>query len=221
MSRTRTITLTVGSLAVGALLATGATGLAMADDASSAPAAVSSATQSPGAVNPGPDGVSGLRGGPDGGMRGPGGPGGRHGMDGGPRGEALHGEAVVKAADGTISTVRQIQGAVTAVSATSITVEAEDGYSATFVVNGDTEVRTGLPSRDGTGPDATTDSIADVSVGDVAHVGGTVDGSTATADRVHAMTADEAATMEQLRQQHMEDRGASAGTNADATTQSS
>lgn len=221
MTRTRTITLTVGSLAVGALLATGATGLAMADDSGSAPAAGSSATQVPGSGNTGPDGVTGLRGGPDGGKHGPGGPGGRHGMPGGPGGEALHGEAVVKAADGTISTVRQIQGSVTAVSTTSITVEAEDGYAATFAVTSETEVRTGLPARDGSGPEASTGSITDVAVGDVAHVGGTVDGSEATADRVHAMTADEAATMEQLRQQHMQERGARAGTDADATTQSS
>jgi hypothetical protein len=131
-----------------------------------------------------------------------------HGMRGGPGGEALHGEAVVKSADGTISTVRQIQGSVTAVSADSITVEAEDGYSATFAVTSDTEVRTGLPQRDGSGPDASTETIAGVSVGDVAHVGGTVDGSSATADRIHAMTAAEAATMEAQRQQHMEDREA-------------
>ncbi len=143
-----------------------------------------------------------MRGGPGGGM---------HGMRGGPGGEALHGEAVVKAPDGTISTVRQIQGSVTAVSADSITVEAEDGYSATFAVTSDTEVRTGLPQRDGSGPSTSTETIADVSVGDVARVGGTVDGSTATADHVHAMTAEEAATMEAQRQQHMADHDAAQG----------
>ncbi len=74
--------------------------------------------------------------------------GGMHGMRGGPMGEALHGEFVVKAVDGTISTVRQVQGTVTAVSDTSITVKAEDGYTATFAVNADTEVHTGLPCRD-------------------------------------------------------------------------
>ena len=35
----------------------------------------------------------------------------------GPMGEALHGELVVKAQDGTITTVRQVEGTVTAVSA--------------------------------------------------------------------------------------------------------
>ena len=151
MSRTRTITLTLGSVAAGAILATGVTGLALADD---------SATPSPSTSSsaPGSDTAPGI-----GGQRGPGdgmrdGRGGMHGMRGGPMGEALHGELVVKAADGTISTVRQVQGTVTAVTSTSITVKAEDGYTATFAVNADTEVHTGLPSRDrGTADDHAVD----------------------------------------------------------------
>jgi len=114
MSRTRTITLTVGSLAAGALLATGVTGMAQADDRSDAPSTGSSAIQVPGSTDAGPGGE----------RRGPGG--GKHGMRGGPMGEALHGEAVVRTADGTIATVRHIQGEVTAVSADSITVKAEE-----------------------------------------------------------------------------------------------
>ncbi len=126
MSRTRTITLTVGSLAVGALLATGATGLAMADD-TGASTTSSAASAALGATSDGPGAHAGMRGGPDGSMRGPGA--GHKGMRGGPIGQPLHGEAVVKAEDGTILTVRQVHGTVTAVSADSITVEAEDGYS--------------------------------------------------------------------------------------------
>ena len=169
MSRTRTITLTVGSLAAGAVLATGITGMAMAADST-------------------PGGT----------------PGGSHagrqhrpGMMGGPGGQALHGELVVKAADGTISTVRTISGTVTAVSGSSITVKADDGYSSTFDITATTEVRVGAPDRNA----MSTDAITDVTVGDIAHVNGTVAGSTATATEVHAMTATEATAMEQQRQQ--------------------
>lgn len=212
MSRTRTITLTLGSIAAGAVLATGVTGLALADDTTT-PSAGSSSSAPRGASDPG---VMGQRG-PGDGMRG--GPGGLHGMRGGPMGEALHGELVVKAQDGTISTVRQVRGTVTAVTGTSITVKAEDGYTATFAVNADTEVRTGLPSRNAD-PATTTGSIADVSVGDVAHVHGTVTGGTATAEAVHAMTAEQAATMAAERQRHMAEHDAAAGSAA-STTQSS
>jgi hypothetical protein len=230
MSRTRTITLTLGSLAAGAVLATGVTGLALADDtATPSPGASSSAPGSDAASGTtdqrGPGGMRDGRGGPGGmhGMRG--GPGGMHGMRGGPMGEALHGELVVKAQDGTISTVRQVQGTVTAVTSTSITVKAEDGYTATFAVNSDTEVRTGLPTRDRDSAESTTQSIADVSVGDVARVHGTVSGDTATAQHLHAMTAEQAATLEAERQQHLQDHatadGTSSGTSQSSTTQAS
>ena len=199
MSRTRTITLTLGSVAAGAILATGVTGLALADDQSTpAPSASSSAGTTTDSTAPngrGMDGrgMDGRHGGPRGGM---------HGMRGpGPLGEALHGELVVKADDGTISTVRQIRGTVTAVDGTSITVEAEDGYTSTFAITTDTEVRVGLPQR-GMDPQASTSTIADVSVGDVAHVHGTVSGSTATATHLMAMTAEQAAELEALRAQH-------------------
>ena len=163
MSRTRTITLTLGSIAAGAVLATGVTGLALADDRHplAGRLVVGTGTDAP-------SGTTGQRGPGDGMRDGRGGPGGMHGMRGGPMGEALHGELVVKAEDGTISTVRQVQGTVTAVTSTSITVEAEDGCTATFAVNAETEVHTGLPSRDRDTADATTQAITDVSVGDVA-----------------------------------------------------
>ncbi len=202
MSRTRTITLTLGSIAAGAVLATGVTGLALADD---------TATPSPGtsSSSPGSDAAKGTAG-----QRGHGqdmrdGRGDMHGMRGGPMGEALHGEFVVKAADGTISTVRQVQGTVTAVSSTSITVKAEDGYTSTFTVSAETRVHTGLPSRDRGAAEATTEAITDVSVGDVARVHGTVSGDTAAAAHVHAMTAEQAATLEAARQQHMQDHATS------------
>lgn len=202
MSRTRTIALTVGSLAAGAMLATGVTGLALADDSTGTPSSRASTPAAPGQNGPDGQGMRGDRGG-DHGMRGGrgGDMGGDHGMRGGPRGEALHGELVVKAADGTISTVRQIQGTVTEVNASSITVKAEDGYTATFAVTADTEVHVGLPDRSAD-PATDTDAITDVKVGDVARVHGTVSGTTATAEHVMALTADEAAQLEQMRQQH-------------------
>lgn len=217
MSRTRTITLTLGSVAAGAILATGVTGLALADDQSTPAPSASAGAPSGSAADstaPGTHSMDGMRGGPgrDGmrdGQRGPGG--GMHGMRGaGPMGEALHGELVVKADDGTISTVRQVRGTVTAVSGTSITVEAEDGYTATFAITADTDVRVGLPQR-GTDPESATDTIADVSVGDVAHVHGTVTGSTATATHLMAMTAEQAAELEALRAEHAAEHQAREG----------
>lgn len=198
MSRTRTITLTLGSLAAGAVLATGVTGLALADDNAGSS---SSSTQSTA-----PADAPGMHGG-----RGHGGP----GMLGAIRdavGEPIHGETVVKKDDGTFATVRHLHGTVTAVSADSITVKAEDGYTATFAIDADTVVRTGLPER-GTDPSTSTSTIADVKVGDVAHVSGVVVGSTATADRVFSMTAAQAAQLEALRsahqQQHADDAAGS------------
>lgn len=190
MSRSRTITVTLGSIAAGAVLATGVTGLALADDTST-PSSSSSAPGSDAAP-----GVTQQRGPGDRMPDGRGGPGGRHrghGIHGGPMGAALHGEFVVKDRDGTISTVRQVQGTVTAATGTSITVTAEDGYTATFAVDSQTVVRTGLPGRGRSAPDSAT--IADVSVDDLARVLGTVSGGTATATRVQAMTAQQAGAM--------------------------
>jgi hypothetical protein len=189
MSRTRTVSLTLGSIALGAVLATGVTGLAQADDSTTAPA--SSAVAGQGPHDRGMHGDP-RRGGDRGDMR---------------RGEPLHGEMVVKAEDGTITTVREIRGEVSAVSSSSITVTAEDGYTATFAIDDQTVVRVGLPER-GSADDS--DTIADVQVGDVAHIHGTVTGSTATAERVMAMTADEAAQLDQLRQQHQQEHAAAA-----------
>jgi hypothetical protein len=216
MSRTRTITLTLGSVAAGAILATGVTGLALADDQSTpAPSASSSAGTTTDSTAPNGRGMDGRgmddrHGGPRGGM---------HGMRGpGALGEALHGELVVKADDGTISTIRQIRGTVTAVNGTSITVEAEDGYTSTFAITADTEVRVGLPQR-GMDPQASTSTIADVAVGDVAHVHGTVSGSTATATHLMAMTAEQAAELEALRAQHQAEH--QARQSADSSTATS
>jgi hypothetical protein len=88
-------------------------------------------------------------------------------------GRGLHGEFVVKGKDGAYVTLVSVRGEVTAVSATSITFKAEDGFTATYVVNSDTKVR---------GKDV--DKIADVKVGDKGGAVGTKSGSTLTARAV-------------------------------------
>ncbi|MDP1878141.1 MAG: hypothetical protein Q8M17_11360 [Actinomycetota bacterium] len=180
-NRTKTIAITVGSLAAGAVLATGVTGVAVAADSSPSPLASVARDD----------------------MRGPD----RGGPGRGPGGQALHGQITVKQDDGTIATIARVNGTVTAVSPTSITVTAEDGYAATYAISEDTVVRVGVPTRPARGttpaaPAASTHTIADVSVGDVAHVQGTVSGSVTTASEVHAMTAEQAAQLEAERAQH-------------------
>jgi len=207
MSRAKMIAATVGALAAGAVLATGITGIAAA--ANGTPSPKSSSPSAPlgsaRAAQHGPDGHGGPGDHRDGH---------RGGMLGGPGGQALHGEVVVKATDGTISTVRMIDGTVTAVGADSITVKSADDFTATFTVNATTDIHVGLPTpghrtdaqlSTPTAPAAST--ISDVQVGDVARVEGTVSGSSAAATEIHAMTAAQAAQMDQLRQQHDAQRG--------------
>jgi hypothetical protein len=228
MSRAKTITVTVGSLAAGAILATGITGIASASGSTSTnntPTAAQSSTAPGSAQSTRPRGHAdrqrgGMRGGPHRGD---------HEMLGGPRGDALHGEAVVKAADGTISTVRMIRGEVTAVSSSSISVKAEDGFTATYAVTSTTDVHTGPPSR-GHGPGDPAGStagsstapapstIADVKVGDVAMVEGTVTGSTVMAAEIRSMTAAQAAQLDQLRAQHDQQQTGAAGSSSATPT---
>jgi len=87
-----------------------------------------------------------------------------------------HGEFVSRE-DGKNVTHDVIHGEVTAVSATSISVKATDGFSLTFTVNGDTRVR----ARDG---DKAADKITDIRAGDTVFASGVKDGSTVTAKHV-------------------------------------
>lgn len=141
------------------------------------------------------------------GKRGPGGPGGHggpggergfggHGGPGGPGGELLHSEATVETPDGSIENVRTVRGEVTAASAESITVRASDGFEQAFAINAETEI---TKSRN----EATA---TDIAVGDVAMVKGVASGDTVTAERIHAMTAEEAATAEAEREQRRADK---------------
>lgn len=92
-----------------------------------------------------------------------------HGL--GVAGRALHGEFVVKDKDGKIVTRVVQRGTVTAVSATSISLRSEDGFTGTYAVNGDTRVRVG-------GDNA---AISGVKTGNEAWVVATKSGTTATA----------------------------------------
>ena len=66
----------------------------------------------------------------------------RHGHPGLAGRNVLHGQFVTRSKDDakTFVTHTVVRGAVTAVSATSITVKAADGFSQTFTVNADTKV---------------------------------------------------------------------------------
>jgi len=92
------------------------------------------------------------------------------------RGVSVHSESVVKNADGTFTTHVDVNGTATAVSASSISVKAADGFTATFVINSATNVRTS----------ATGTAVTDIKVGDAVHVDGAKSGTTLTAEKVHA-----------------------------------
>lgn len=53
----------------------------------------------------------------------------------------LHGEWVGKLKTGQTVTVAMINGTVTAYSGSSVTVKAEDGFTATYAINGETVIR--------------------------------------------------------------------------------
>lgn len=95
---------------------------------------------------------------------------GGHGLKG-MRG-ALHGEFTTRAPGGGFQTMAMQHGEATAVSATSITVKSEDGFSRTYAVGDDTLVNAG------------DEGIADVSTGDTVHVLAVVKDGTASAVRV-------------------------------------
>ena len=189
---------TVAAIAAGALAASALTGVAIAasataDDDSATSQHDSGERARDHGGRPGPEGPGGPeRGGEGRGGQGPGGHGpGQRGPGLGPEGGLLHGEVVVEASDGVYETKRMQRGEVTVVSATSITVVSEDGYSATYAIDADTE-----STRDREqGP---------AQVGDAVHVMASVDGSTVTAERIDAMSAEAVAEMEEHRAE-MED----------------
>ncbi len=153
-----------GGVAIGVVGIAGATGF---NDSEVRPAAFQAQTPSPSvAPTPAPDERE-LKG------RFKGGRGHRFGKGlGGPLGRlggVLHGEFVVPKADGTFQTVHVQRGSVTAVSASSITVKSDDGFSKSYAVNADTLVN------------AARDGISTVAVNDVVQVQATGTGASPTA----------------------------------------
>ena len=89
------------------------------------------------------------------------------------RARGMHGEWVLKGKDGHPVTLVSVRGQVTAVGPTSVTVKAEDGYTATFTATKDTKVR-----------GADVKALGDVKVGAKGAVVGTKAGTTLTARTV-------------------------------------
>ena len=85
---------------------------------------------------------------------------------------ALHGEVTFGGAKHKVVDFQR--GTVSAVSATSITVQSKDGYSATYVVDAKTKVRQAKEQA----------TMGDVKTGDKVRVVGVKDGSTVTATRI-------------------------------------
>jgi hypothetical protein len=108
------------------------------------------------------------------------------------RPQHLHSESVVKKADGTFATELAQRGTVDTVSATSINVKSEDGYSQTYAVNAETKI-TQVPAA-AAGSSATPDAgkrlkpaagtIADIAAGDVVRISGEKTGDKVTAGRI-------------------------------------
>jgi hypothetical protein len=85
---------------------------------------------------------------------------------------ALHGEVTLAGKKHRVVDFQR--GAVEKVSGTSLTVRSADGFTATYVVDGQTKVR----------KDKAEAQIADVEVGDKVRVVAPQDGSTSTAKRI-------------------------------------
>lgn len=91
-------------------------------------------------------------------------------------GDMLHGEGVVRRADGTIETVAVQSGKVTGVGDGSVEVESTDGFTRTYTVTDDTKV---LPR---------SNDIGDVDEGDEVRVVAVVDGDSTTVKRIVDVT---------------------------------
>ena len=83
---------------------------------------------------------------------------------------ALHGEYVVSDGDGAYTTELMQNGAVTAISDTSITAKSDDGYTKTYTIDADTVVGNG------------SSDLADIGTGDDVMIVASVSGNTATVD---------------------------------------
>lgn len=128
--------------------------------------------------------------------RGPGGKGGPGGRAGGPGGPMLHSEGVIETPEGEYKDVVSQRGKVTEVSDSSITVASEDGYTANYTVNSETKIH----------KDRSEKAISDVAVGDSVMVRATKDGNDVTAKHIGALSPEEAAKMEERREEMKQKR---------------
>jgi hypothetical protein len=91
----------------------------------------------------------------------------------------VRGDLTIRAKGGTLVQVHYERGAISAVSATSITITGPDGKGATFAVSATTKVRS----------QGKLEAIGDLAVGQNAMVFGTVSGSTYSAVLVRGLVA--------------------------------
>ena len=105
--------------------------------------------------------------------------------------QSIHGEHVVKQADGSFQTILTQAGTIESVNATDLTVKSADGFTQRYVINGDTRILK-LPAdafgqRQGKGkPTLPSATVADLKAGDTVRVGGVKNGDTVTATKVAA-----------------------------------
>jgi hypothetical protein len=152
----------VTAAAIAAALAAGVTGVALADSTAT-PTPAPSASASDKADRTAPDELKRRHGG-------------RPGLALMGRG-AVHGEFVIKDADGGFRTVLSQRGEATEVSDDEITVRSEDGFTTTYAVTDETLVN------------ATRGGIADIEKGEDVNVVATKVGNKATAIRIGDLSA--------------------------------
>jgi len=105
------------------------------------------------------------------------------------RGQAIHGEHVVKQQDGSYRTVLTQAGTIESVSETEVAVKSEDGFTQRYSITADSRI-TKVPAdlselRNGRGrPSLPAAAVTDLKVGDTVRVTGTKDGDAVTATRV-------------------------------------
>lgn len=191
-----TWTVKKGLLVGGAALVLGAAAGAGAYAAGSGSGAAATNAQGAGAGNqfgpggqngmPGPGSQSGTNGGVPGGT----------GMDGGPGGmgfgaaglnAAIHSEYVVLEGSNYVTMAGQA-GTVTDVSATSLTVKSEDGFSRTYAVGSDVQVTQGMRQRGGTSTGGAL-SLSNVTSGASVRVTALKNGDTYTAQTIQLAAA--------------------------------
>ncbi|TDT75702.1 hypothetical protein DFO47_11142 [Arthrobacter sp. AG258] len=134
----------------------------------------------------GPGSQAGTNGGTAGGMGMDGGPGGL-GMGAAGLNAAIHSEYVILEGSNYVTMAGQA-GTVTDVSATSLTVKSEDGFSRTYAVGSDVQVTQGMRQRGGTSTGSTL-SLSNVTAGSSVRVTALKDGDTYTVQAIQLATA--------------------------------